>query len=59
MKKYKNTTRGLKVIYNKILVAYFQHTAVGKLMNNISGTYVIHFLPVQYLYNETRSGLAE
>lgn len=48
-----------KVIYKTIFVAYFQPTAVGKFMNNISGIYVIHFLPVQCLSNVMRSGLAE
>lgn len=28
-------------------------------MNNNSGIYMIHFLPVQYLSNLMRSGLAE
>lgn len=48
-----------KVIYKRILVAYFQPTAVGKFMNNIRGIYVIHFPPVQCLSNVMRSGLAD
>lgn len=48
-----------KVIYKRIFVADFQPTAVGKFMNNISGIYVLHFLPVQCLSNVMRSGLDE